>query len=468
MGFPTTSLPALQGATPLSVWLDDPAAPTPQPALLFDITCDLLVVGGGYAGLWSALHAKRRDPSLDVVLVESQTVGWAASGRNGGFVSSSLTHGIGNGHSRWPGEMPLLEKLGMANLNDMEDEVAGYGIDCNFERTGKLNLATKPHQLAELEAGAALASHYGRDLQILSARETRDRVDSPTYLGASYDTSGSALVNPAKLAWGLKQAALDAGVRIYEGTPVEGLRNSADVVAASTPFGTVRAKRVILATNAFPSPLTRTRLMTVPVWDYVITTNPLTPEQKSAIGWAGREGLTDAGNEFHYYRLTEDDRIVYGGYDAIYNFGSKIDSHLDQRPQTFEKLAGHLVATFPQLAGIGFSHTWGGAIDTNTRFFASYGTAMGGKVGYAVGYTGLGVAATRFAADVVLDLLDGAPTERTSLSMVKQKAFAWPPEPARYIGITLTKNALARSDENEGRRGPWLKVLDRFGVGFDS
>ena len=208
--------------------------------------------------------------------------------------------------------------------------------------------------------------------------------------------------------------------------------------------------------------------MTVPVYDYALVTEPLTADQRDAIGWRGREGLSDTGNQFVYSRTTRDGRILWGGYDAIYHYGSAIRSEYDARPETFQLLADGFFRTFPQLEGLRFTHAWGGMIDTCTRFTAFYGTALGGRVGYALGFTGLGVGATRFAGDVVLDLLAGADTPRTRLEMVRTKPVPFPPEPIRWAGIEATRRSLARADANGGKENVWLKAMDRLGLGFDS
>lgn len=197
-------------------------------------------------------------------------------------------------------------------------------------------------------------------------------------------------------------------------------------------------------------------------------TEPLSEEQLAAIGWKNRQGLGDSANQFHYFRLSADNRILWGGYDAIYPFGGKLRSEHDDRPETYAKLAGHFFTCFPQLEGLRFTHAWGGAIDTCSRFSAFFGTAHAGRVAYAAGYTGLGVGATRFGADVMLDLLSGERTERTSLEMVRTKPLPFPPEPFAWTGVALTKWSLARADENGGRRNLWLKTMDKLGLGFDS
>ncbi|MFE5843666.1 NAD(P)/FAD-dependent oxidoreductase [Streptomyces niveus] len=464
-----TAAASLADAQPVAYWLDDPGRPGAVPALAGDERCDLLVVGGGYSGLWTALLAKERDPHRDVVLIEGREVGWAASGRNGGFCSASLTHGLANGLSRWPGELRALEDLGGGNLDGIESAVERYGIDCDFERTGDISVATQPHQLDDLRQlhdEAAEAGFTGLDL--LDGEEVRAEVDSPTFLGGLWDRRGVAMLNPARLAWGLKRACLDLGVRIYENTPGLELARSGPGMAVRTPYGRVLARHVALGTNVFPSLVRRVRPYTVPVYDYALTTEPLDEDQLGAIGWRGRQGLSDGANQFHYFRITADNRILWGGYDAIYPYGGRLDAALDHRPETYLKLASHFFTCFPQLEGLRFSHAWGGAIDTCSRFSAFFGTAHGGRVAYAAGYTGLGVGATRFGADVMLDLLAGERTERTELEMVRTKPVPFPPEPAAWAGIGLTKWSLARADVRGGRRNLWLRAMDRVGLGFDS
>ncbi|MGA9747073.1 MAG: FAD-dependent oxidoreductase [Nocardioides sp.] len=463
----TGSHPSLADAAPQTYWLDDPARPEELPALGAPATADLVVVGGGYAGLWSALRAKERDPSLDVVVLEQGRCGDQASGRNGGFASASLTHGYGNGVARWPDEMAVLDRLGAANLDAIGEAVARYDIDCLWERTGELTVATKPHEVEELAGLAGSLAAGGHEVRLLDGPETQARVASPTYTGGLWEPHATAMVEPARLAWGLRAACLSLGVRIHEGTPVTSLDRDSVGMQVTTPGGVVRTGRVVLATNGFTPLLRRLRLMTVPVYDYVLMTEPLSTEQRAAIGWSGREGVGDASNLFHYYRLTRDDRILWGGYDAIYHYGSKIDPRREQG-RTHELLAAQFFETFPQLEGLGFSHRWAGVIDTCTRFAAFYGTAHEGRVAYALGFTGLGVAATRFAADVMLDLLDGADTERTRLRMVREKPLPFPPEPARFAGVQLTRWSMARADVRQGHQNLWLRTMDRFGLGFDS
>ncbi|MEW9534425.1 NAD(P)/FAD-dependent oxidoreductase [Microbispora sp. NPDC049125] len=459
---------ALDDAERKPYWLDRPDAPAPLPRLTRDVTADLAVVGGGFTGLWTALAAKERDPSLDVVLLEGRRIGWAASGRNGGFCSSSLTHGLGNGLERWPEEISVLERLGRENLDAMQASLARHGVDCSFERTGELRVATEEWQLAGLDEEERAAASIGLRLERLDRERVRAEVDSPTYLGGLWDRDGVALVDPARMAWGLRDACARLGVRIFERTPVRSVEDAGRLLELATPLGVVRAGRVALGTGAFPPLLRRLKHFLVPVYDYALMTEPLSDSQLASIGWRGRQGVGDSANRFHYYRLTGDNRILWGGYDAVYHNGGLIKARYDQRDATFEMLARHFFETFPQLHGLRFTHRWGGVIDTCSRFSAFFGTAYGSRLAYAAGYTGLGVGATRFGADVALDLLSGQETERTRLRMVREKPVPFPPEPVRSGVIQLTRWSMARADTHEGRRNAWLRTLDALGLGFDS
>lgn len=462
-----TAAAALTDVRHVPFWLDGPA-PDAGPALAGPTSADLTVVGAGYTGLWAALLAKEADPGRDVLLLEARTAGWAASGRNGGFCSASLTHGLRNGLDRFPGEMATLERLGRENLDGIEKAVADHGIDCSWERTGELTVATEPWQVADLQGMPGLASSVGGELEWLGVAEVRARVDSPTYLGGVLDRDGVAMLHPARLAHGLREACLRLGVRVHENTPVGSMTRGDTDVELRTPYAEVRTGRVLLATNAFPSLLRRLRSYVVPVWDYALVTEPLSEQQRAAVGWADRHGMADAGNLFHYYRLTDDGRILWGGYDAVHHYGGRIDDSLDRNPETYLRLAEHFFTTFPQLDGLRFTHAWGGVIDTCSRFCAFWGTSMGDRVAYSVGYTGLGVGASRFGAQVALDLVDGRDTELSRLQMVRSRPLPFPPEPLRWAGIELTKRAAAKADSRGGRRGPWLRTLDRLGMGFDS
>ena len=470
MPFPdTVSAPAraaLADVVHRPFWLDRPERPEARPALTGDIHADLVVVGGGLSGLWAAYEARRRFPDWSVVLVEGQRIAEGASGRNGGFVAASLTHGLGNGLARWPDDLPELVRQGQSNLADIVGVIARERIDCDLVRSGELDVAVEDYQVADLRDVVAEAASLGLDLQFLDRDEVRARVDSPTYRAGVLDRDGVVMVDPARLTWGLASAAERAGVAIYEHTRVTGIDGSGSGLRVTIDFGSVRAGRVALATSAFPPLLKRLGHYVVPVYDSVLMTEPLSRDQRDAIGWEDRVGIGDAGNQFHYYRMSEDGRILWGGYDASY-YGGFNPMH-ERQGAPFARLSEHFRYTFPQLDGLRFTHAWAGAIDTCSRFSAFWGTAYDGRLSYSLGFTGLGVGASRFGAQVMLDLLSGERTERTGLEMVQTKPIPFPPEPIRGFGIRVTRRAIDKADRNEGRRNLWLRTLDRVGLGFDS
>ncbi|WP_107503846.1 NAD(P)/FAD-dependent oxidoreductase [Arthrobacter sp. ERGS1:01] len=448
-------------------WLDSPLRPDAHAPLRAQITCDLLVVGGGYTGLWTALQAKERDPELDVVLLEAGWIASEASGRNGGFCEASLVHGESNGEAHLPKENARLTELGLENLAGLIETIARHGIDCDLIQEGTLAVATEPHQDAWLrEEGGVENKEY------FDAGALDTVIRSDAFISGLWSRDDTVLVHPAKLAWGLLAACEKLGVRIFEQSKATSLDESNGRIEVATAQGKVVARKVALATNVFPSLLKRHALMTVPVYDYVLVSEPLNDEQRAAIGWETPHGLTDLNNRFHYSRPIIDKdggwRILYGGYDAVYHFGGKVSPDHYNRESTYTKLAAHFFATFPDLQGLAFSHAWGGAIDTCSRFFSFFDLAYNGKVAYCAGFTGLGVGASRFGGRVMLDLLSGKITEITELEMVRKKPLPFPPEPAAWIGVQLMTGALAQADRREGERGLLLKTMDAIGMGFDS
>jgi glycine/D-amino acid oxidase-like deaminating enzyme len=454
-------------AEPRCYWLDQPDRPQARPPLEGDESADLLIVGGGFTGLWTAIHAKEDDPERDVVLLEADAVATGASGRNGGFADPSLTHGLYNGQHHFPGEIDAIEKLGHENFAGYLAALERYGIDAHVEQTGTIAVATAAYQVEDLREYLEDIQRFGADAQWLDRDAVRAQVDSPTYQAGVWHHAG-AIVDPARVVWGLLEAALRLGVRVYERSRVEKFCRSGTGIEARTSAGRVRANKAVLATNAFRSPLRRIRKSTIAVWDYVLMSEPLSPAQLQSIGWEQRQGVGDSGNQFHYYRLTVDNRILWGGYDAIYHFGDRILPEFEQRGASFDGLSQRFFETFPQLEGLRFTHTWGGPIATTTRFCMDVGSAWNRRVSWATGYTGLGVVASRFGGRVALDLIDRPDAPHLALKFVQKRPFPWPPEPIRSIAVELTQRALANADRNEGRRGPWLRLLDSLNLGFDS
>src|SRR5215211_6651332 len=237
-------------------WLDDPARPIPEAPLTKSISTDLLIVGAGFTGLWTALLAKEERPARDIVILEAGEVATGASGRNGGFMDASLTHGLQNGLRRWPRELPTLLALGMKNLDEIEATIQHLGIDCDYLRTGDISMASELYQVEELKAEMGVSAQYNLRSEFYDQDHLGEIVKSPFFIAGLNHPDHAALVNPAQLAWGLRKACLDLGVRLYEGSPVIKLQEEGKDIIAHTKHGNVRAARVALATNAFP-PLVR-------------------------------------------------------------------------------------------------------------------------------------------------------------------------------------------------------------------
>ncbi len=457
----------------MSYWLRD-AAPTDtadpplDPGERLDV--DVAIIGAGFTGLWTAIALTDTDPALRVAVLEMESVAFGASGRNGGFCEASLTHGLANGIRHFPDELERLEHEGIGNLTGLIDFTRAHDIDCDLEETGTIAFADQLYQVDEFRAWVDEAAEYGEELIFLDRTAAQAEVHSPLWQAGLYRPPGRDLMlDPAKLCRGIARVARGRGVRIHEHTQVTSLKRHAGGVVVSTASGaTVRAGHVVVATSAYSGWLRRLSPKFVPVYDYVIVSEPLTPERRASIGWRGRQGLSDANNQFHYFRLTADDRILWGGYDAIHYFGSRVGPELDQRPATFARLEAQFFRAFPQLDGLTFPYRWGGAIDTTSRFTVTFGQTMGGRVTYALGYTGLGVGASRWAGGVVRDFILRPDEDRLRLRIVTSTPVPFPPEPIRSATIELVRRELDRADRNEGRRGIVLQTLDALGIGFDS
>ncbi len=441
-----------------------------RPPVRGTIRADVAIIGAGFTGLWTAIQLLDTEPSLRVVVLEADRVGWGASGRNGGFCASSLTHGLANALLHYPDELDILEREGVANLAALVAFVRSEGIDCELEATGSLDVAVAPHEAEDLRDHVELAARHGVRLELLDREAIQATVHSPRWLaGVRAGPERNVMVNPARLAWGLAGSAERRGAVVAEHSRVVALhRHARGVRAEIDGGGVVDAAHVVVATSAYSGWIRRLVPLFVPVYDYVLVTEPLSSSQQASIGWRGREGMSDAGNQFHYFRQTADNRILWGGYDAIYHPGNRVDPAHDQRPDTFEALARHFVDAFPQLDGIRFEHRWGGAIDTTTRFTVTFGELLGGRVHYALGYTGLGVGASRWAAGIVRDRLLRPDSPLLRLRFVNSPPFPIPPEPARTPVVELMRREVIRADAESGRRSLILRTLDALGIGFDS
>jgi len=459
---------ALSGARPEVCWTDRPDAPDGAQRLSGKIDADLVIVGGGFTGLWAAIHALTATPGRRVVIVEAGSVGCGASTRNGGMLDASIAHGAENAHRHWPDELDSIVRLGDQNFAELQQCLIDHHIDADYRSVDWLDVATEEWQLEDLAAGIPVLIGTGDSVRMLDADETRARINSPLYIGALLSEGYGGLVDPAKFVWGLTRLVLDLGGLIFEQSPVVDIDELDGRLSVLTETGSVRADRVIVATNAYPSPVRASRRRIIPVYDHVLMTEPLSDEQQASIGWSRWEGIDEAANQFHYTRRTADGRILWGGYDATYHFNSNVDARHEQSTHTHGALAEQFFSTFPQLEGLNFTHRWGGPIGTTSRFTCAWGQRFDNRLAWVGGYTGLGVAASRFGAQVALDLVDGVETERTELEMVRSKPFPFPPEPLRSAVVGITKKSIQRADDRQGRENVWLKFLGRLGIGFDT
>lgn len=454
-----------------SLWLDSDQRPEPEPALEENVACELLVVGGGFTGLWGALQAKEKRPELDIILIEKTFVADGASGRNGGFLNSALAHGENNTEHHFPGEEEKLYDLGKQNIREMLATFEKYNINVDYECVGETEIAVDEGQLKGLRTHYEEEKAAGEDVVWYNQTQMQKQVKSPTYIGGMLFRNGlNGIVNPAKICWGLKKVLLELGVRIYEHTGVEKIKPlGKNKMQAFCSSGVITSDKILMGTNAFRSPVRQIRKSIIPVWDYQLATEPLTQAQLESIGWDKfHHALGEHNNMFHYYRLTKDKRITWGGGGAVSYYYNKNVKRRDcaDVPERFEQLAKEFFETFPQLSQVKFSHRWSGIIATSTRFCMVPGSAYDGRVAWAVGYTGLGVGASRFGARIGLELLGYEPSDVLNMQFVQKKPMPWAPEPFRWIGVKITHWALVRADKNNGKRGLWLKLLDKLNLGF--
>ncbi len=443
-------------------WLDRPDRPETLSPLAAARKADLLVVGGGFTGLWAAIQARQAHPDRTVVLIEKSSVASGASGRPGGVVSTSVMHGLSNAARIFPKDIAALEVLGQENMRGFMQTIAENGIDCHAEWGGELNVAIEDSQIEALHEEHELHLKYGHNAVFLDGDALSGHIRSPRYKAGVWTKDVAGTVHPALLAWGLKRLALELGVEIYETTPLKAMEESAGRMQVTTPYGSVTADKVLLATNAFMAGHRHIKRRIVPIRDRVLATEPLCDAQMDAIGWGNRQGIYDMRTQMNYMRLTKDNRIIFGGRLA-YAFNGDTSPAIDREHATYAPLASAFFDTFPQLEGLSFSHAWSGAIDLSTRMAVHFQRYYDGKVVYAGGYSGFGVSASRFGARVALDILAGSTLPESRLEFATKLPPMVPPEPFRWLGAQITMNALDTADAKGGWRLPWLKFVSTLG-----
>jgi glycine/D-amino acid oxidase-like deaminating enzyme len=433
------------------------------------LEAEVVVIGAGLTGLWTALFLKELEPRLDVAVIEQETAAFGASGRNAGMLSETVDHShplaIQHFGRREAGR---LARLGAANVDAMLAWLAARGIDCEYEATGRLIMAHTEAHLEEARVAVAVAESLGLSrFRLLSRDAAQAELHSPLYLGGVAVDAGGIL-NPALLVDGLRREAVRLGVRLYEQSPVTGIDRKGAGIVVRTRDGVVQGRRAVLATSAWSHRLLpQLARHFIPLYDYILVSEPLTAAQWDLIGWRNRQGVTDGRAFFNYYRPTADGRVLWGTSEAAYYPPNRIGPEHDHSASHYAALRDSWQRHFPALAQLAFPFQWGGAIDSTTRLTPFFGRAIGGRLAYGLGFTGHGLGSTRMAGEILAHMTLDRPTELLDLALVRKKPVPYPPEPLRRWAVSAVTHALRRVDAGE-RPGLLLRLLDRMGLGFSS
>jgi glycine/D-amino acid oxidase-like deaminating enzyme len=444
-------------------------APRGHRPLEGDRDADIAVIGAGLTGLWTALFLKEIDPGLEVAVIEQGLAAYGASGRNAGMLSETVDHGHGLAIQHFgETEARRLAALGETNVAEMTAFLAERGIRCDYEPTGRLMVALTAAHVEEAERTVKTAKRLGLDsFRLLDGTEVQAEVHSPLYLGG-VTVAGGGILDPVKLVDGLRVEAERLGIRVYERSRATAIDTAGAAARVRTEAGTVTARRLVLATSAYTHhllPAITHRF--IPLYDYILVSDPLTSAQRDAIGWRRRQGITDGRTFFNYYRLTDDDRILWGTSEAAYYAGNRVDPSCDHSPAHYAALRASFRRHFPALAGLEFPYAWGGPICSTTRMTPFFGRALGGRACYGLGYTGHGLGTTRLAGRILALMALDRPSELLELALVRKQPFPYPPEPLRAWSVAAVTRALRRVDAGQPP-GLMLRVLERMGIGFSS
>ena len=435
-----------------SLWLQEAllgeeAAETPE--LLETIEADVCIVGGGYTGLWTALRIKELQPDATVVLLEADICGGGPSGRNGGFALSW-----------WPKIETLQKRLGKeealrlvkaseAAIAEIGEFCEREGVDAHFHQGGWLWTATSPAQVGSWEGAVAAAeAHDEHPFELLSGDEVQARTGSPVHLGAAYEKT-AATVQPALLVRGLRRVALERGVRIYERTAMIDLEREAGAVR--TPSGAVRAGAVVLALNAWAIKIRELSRALVAVASDMVATAPM-PERLAESGWTGGEAISNCRLMVHYYRTTKDGRVAFGRGGGRLAFGGRVNSNFDYSGGQTEELKADLVRLVPAAEGVPVTNAWGGPIDRTTDGLPFAGRLPGRvPIVYGTGYSGNGVAPSLTFGKILASSALGLADEWSGAGLNQGVPSRFPPEPVRFLGGLVVREAVRRKEGREDR-----------------
>ncbi len=436
-----------------------------QPSLERELRTDIAIIGAGFTGLWTSLFLKQLAPSVEVTIVEKNFAGFGGSGRNGGILGETVDHSHQLAIQHFGrDEAKRLAEAGKENISEMQQFFTMHRLDCDYEPTGRLFVALTESQLEECHRAIESAKELGvTSHQLLNAQQMQAQIKSPLYHGGIISTEGGIL-NPMKLIDGLKRIALQQGVQIFENSAVKNLKQG----QIQTERGILNSRKIILATDVFSHFLFPQLLHRfLPLYDYILVSEPLTHSQLELIGWRNRQGVTDARTFFNYYRLTRDSRILWGTSEAKYYPPNSVNESHDHSESHYKALRESFAKHFPQLEELRFEFAWGGPIASTTRLTPFFGSFHNGQTLYALGYTGHGIGSTRIAATILAHQALELSNPLLDLSMVINEPFPYPPEPLRRVAVEQVTKALRRTDQG-AKPGLLLKILDWMGIGFSS
>jgi glycine/D-amino acid oxidase-like deaminating enzyme len=449
--------------SPLSLWLAEYGDYQPGPPLAGDVVVDVAVIGGGYLGLATSIALRRRGDAPSVAVLEAKTAGYGASGRNGSFAMTVMGLGFGTtamlrGRRFLKRAHTYMEQC-VDRLDAFIDEA---GLDCAKIRPGFLRVATTPAYVKRLQKQVALMSSLGFEgIEWIDADATRRMVNSSRYLGAMWEPR-LLLMDPARLVRAEKRHAISLGADVYENSPVLAVAKvpgAAGGYRLLTPHGSVTAGKLVYATNAYSHLFGELGRLQAPAFTYMIATAPLTDEQLAPVGWAGQQGLEDARNLIHYYRITPDHRIVMGGGPVGFGRGGDLDHDSDEK--AWQHLEQHIAWLWPHLSGVAITHRWGGPFSVTMDLVPALGYLGEDRTAvYGLGCIGHGVAMSYLNGEVLADLLAGdGDSETTRLCpFVNRRVVRWPPEPAATAAKYAIRGYLQAEDAFHERVRPILPV----------
>ncbi len=435
--------------TPDSMWQATYGPYTPGPPLDGDRTVDVAIIGGRFTGLTTAYELKRADPGLDVAVLEAREIGYGSSGRNGSFGMTVVGLGFAaTAMIKGKDYLTRAHRYMCRAVDELWDLTQREQLDADAIRPGFLRVATTTRYLKKIRKEVELMNGLGfDDIHYLDEREVRDRVNSPVHLGAMWEPR-LVLVHPLKLVRAERELAERVGAKVYENSPVLKVRREEGrPIRLETPGGTVTAEKVVFATNAYSHFFPSLKRKQVPAFTYMQATEPLTPEQLEPIGWAGKEGVEDARNLIHFYRLTLDNRIAIGAGPIGFTWGNDMDA--DHSEEAWAEQQSHLRVTFPHLRDVKFTHRWGGPFSVTLDLNPAMGYLGNERVVYSLGCIGHGVSMTHLNAQTIRDLILERETDLTESPFVNRTVLPWPPEPLRSALGHVLKSVLRVED--------WLK-----------